>query len=281
MILNFGIGRLVPKLAKPLVTRTDSAGPGGKLGALRRMETILSIASAGLKVVVVGVALYYAWRVTHPTSAPVALIGASALAVVLANSILGSLLKDLTSGAVMLAEGWYNVGDHVVIEPFASAGVVDQLTLRSTKLRSISGEIIWIHNQFIQGVRITPQSVKTMTVDAFVSDPARGRALFEGAIQTLPMGPTMLAAPLVVEDAEQVGDALWRITAVGQTAPGREWLIEDYAVNTIRESDDLDNPALVHGPIVRYTDAAAERRFRRSVRVKKPVKRTVAPKSHN
>jgi hypothetical protein len=243
------------------------------------METFVGIVTSGIKLVVIGIALYVVWRLIQPTSAPVAIIGASALAVVLANAILGPLLRDLTNGAVMLAEGWYNVGDHIRAEPFGGDGVVEHVTLRSTKLRAITGEIVWLHNQSIQAVRVTPRSVRTLAVDVFVSDPERGRALFVEAGRTLPVGPTMVAAPLIVEETEQIGEQLWRITAVAQTAPGREWLIEDFALKTIRESDASHEATLVHGPIVRYTDATAERRFHRSVRVKKTGRRSTAPKS--
>jgi hypothetical protein len=81
----------------------------------------------------------------------------------------------------------------------------------------------------------------------------------------MPTGPTMLANPLVIKEEEELG-SVWRITAVGQTIPGREWLIEDFAVKTLQEADEKSrSPVIVHGPIVRYTDALAEKRFRHSM----------------
>ncbi|HEY2004054.1 MAG TPA: hypothetical protein VGH44_02970 [Candidatus Saccharimonadia bacterium] len=150
-----------------------------------------------------------------------------------------------------------------MVEPFMGvSGVVEQVTPRSTKLRSLTGEAIWLHNQSIAGVRVTSGGVRTMALDVFVNDPEAGKKAIEKAIRTLPTGPTMLARQLKINDSEQMGDELWRITATGQTAPGREWLIEDFALKAINK---YGGAIIVHGPIARYADATAERRFRRSV----------------
>ncbi|HJP80790.1 MAG TPA: hypothetical protein VJ841_00130 [Candidatus Saccharimonadales bacterium] len=91
-------------------------------------------------------------------------------------------------------------------------------------------------------------------------------------ISTVPTGPTLLARPLAIKSAEQWGE-LWRITVVGETPPGREWLIENYFVGAIKEIDDEDtkrsDKLIVHEPIARYDDPDAARKFKRAVRLKK------------
>jgi small conductance mechanosensitive channel len=166
----------------------------------------------------------------------------------------------------MIAEQWYNVGDHIKIDPFWElSGVVEKVNLRSTKLRTLSGEEVWVHNQHIQAVRVTPRGVRTMSVDTFVSDLEKGRKLIGRVINTMPTGPAMIATALVIKDEEQHG-GVWRITAVGQTTPGREWLIEDFAVRALKEADEANKEQIiVHGPIVRYSDALAEKRFLHSM----------------
>jgi small conductance mechanosensitive channel len=207
------------------------------------------------------------WRILMPQTAPIALIGASAFFAILAGNTLGTLLKDVTAGSMMIAERWYNVGDYVYIEPFGSSGIVEQLTPRATKLRSLNGEAIWLHNQHIQGARVTSRGVRTMALDVFVTDVQAGERAIEQAIRTIPTGPTMVAGQLKISEKEELGEGLWRITAVGQAMPGREWLIEDFAVKAINKYDGLRDgePVIVHGPIARHADATAERRFRRAV----------------
>jgi hypothetical protein len=169
----------------------------------------------------------------------------------------------------MIVERWFSVGDFIRVEPFAEVGgVVERVTLRSTKLRNINGEIIWLHNQYIQGVKITPRGIRTMAVDIFVRNHKAGLKLVEDISRTLPTSPTMLASPLVVASEEELAKDLWRITIMGQTAPGREWLIEKFVVEALKDADHgKKERTIVYGPMVRFADKTAEKRFKRAVRV--------------
>jgi hypothetical protein len=261
-ILNF----LLNWLASVIADRNKTDTPAERMLHTKRAETLLGIAGAIGRTIVLGLCLYFAWRIVNPTTAPVAIIGAGTFFAVLGAATIGPLLRDVTNGILMITEKWYNVGDHIVVDPFAGlSGVVEKVNLRSTRLRSLNGEVIWIHNQNIQAVRVTPHGVRTISIDTFVSDLEKGRMLIGRVINTMPTGPTMIATPLVIKEEEKHG-GVWRITAVGQTAPGREWLIEDFALKAIKESDQKSkSQVIVHGPIVRYTDAMAEKRFRHSM----------------
>lgn len=270
-LFNKLVSIIIPRLVRFVADRADNTDDTEKLIKWRRLETFLSAVLAFGKVLLFFVALYIAWRLVNPQSAPVALVGASALFIVVMGATVGPLLRDLTYGIIMIAERWYNVGDHILVEPFANlGGVVEQVTLRSTKLRSLNGEIIWLHNQHIQGVRITPRGAKTLAVDVFVADLAAGKRLLTEAMSTVPTGPTMVVRKFKIVETEQMAESLWRITAVGQIAAGREWLIEDFAITAIKKHDRTHNEEeiIVHGPIARFADDAAERRFKRSVRAK-------------
>jgi hypothetical protein len=267
-LFNLVAEKVLRRLLRAVSQRTDTAQTETRYQQLRRAETFVGIGMAVTRTVVIVAALILAWRLTNPSTAPFALIGASTLFVVLAGATVAPLLRDITYGLVMTAERWYNVGDHIVVDPFVGvSGLVEQITLRSTRLRSLTGEVIWIHNQHIQGVRVTPGAVRTIALDVFVNDLAEGKKLVAAALNTLPTGPTMVTRKMTIAETEKVGDTLWRITAVGQTAIGREWLIEDFGVAAIKKEDSLDQrTAIIHGPIVRFMDEMAEKRFRRSVR---------------
>jgi small conductance mechanosensitive channel len=202
-----------------------------------------------------------------------AAIGAGTIFIVIAGQTLGIVLRDVTAGSVMIAERWFNVGDFIKIEPFMEvSGVVEELTLRSTRLRSLSGEVVWIHNQQIHGVHVTPRGVRTLAVDIFVRDRVKGEQAIEKVISTVPTGTMMMARPLRIKYAERWSDELWRITVVGETPPGREWLVERYFVNALKEIDEDKKRAdrlIVHEPIARYADSVADSRFKRAVRVNK------------
>ncbi len=272
--LSHYLAKAIIFVAQKVAVQSDSESSEDRVVLLRQVETYLSVAVAAVRAITVAVVAYLVWNAFSPkASGSAAAIGASAFFIVFAGQTLGMLLRDITAGATMIIEKWFNVGDYIKVEPFIDVtGVVERLTLRSTKLRSLSGEVVWIHNQQIQAVHVTPRGVRTMAVDIFVRDRIRAEKEIAHAIMTIPTGPTMLARPLRVKYSEKWGDDLWRITVVGQTAPGREWLIEKYFVNALKEIDAevaRKDRLLIHEPIARFADSVADHRFKRAVRVHK------------
>ncbi len=283
LLVAFVLGRLVAyvlrRLTHLLGRQADKTQNLDEVNRLRRFETLIVLSIAVLRTSFIAVAIYFWWLYTHPTQQPTALIGASAVFAIVLGGILGPLLRDLAYGSVMMAEHWFGVGDHVRIEPFTDVqGIVERVTLRSTRIRGINGEVIWINNQNIQAVRITPKGLRTIAVELFVNNEKQGLDLIEQANQRLPTGPLMVASPLTPMIIVETGKELWHITVIGETAPGREWLLEKYAITVMQEiNDELTKPVLVHEPIARYADNDAEIRFARTIKnaSKKPIKRTL------
>lgn len=266
-LIAYGIIRV----ARFIATISDNSPDAERQIRLRRVETYLSVSIALFRALVVGFVAFYAWKVLSPTATSgAATIGASAFFIVLAGGTVGIILRDITAGAAMIIEGWFHVGDYIRVEPFLDvSGVVERMTLRSTKLRSLTGEVIWLHNQQIQGVKVTPHGLRTIAVDIFVNNPRVGRGIIEKAIATVPIGILKVAKKPVIKEEEEWGEHLWLFTVVGETPPGREWLMENYFVESVK---DLDNrrrgpQTLVRPPIVRFADPEAERSFKRAVRM--------------
>lgn len=268
------IARGIIKFAQIVAAHSDNETDDERVIRLRQLETYLSVAVAAVRAVVVSVVAYIGWSLLSPKSnSSIAAIGAGTVFVVFAGQTVGILLRDITTGATMIIEKWFNVGDYIKIEPFSDvSGVVERFTLRSTKLRALSGETVWIHNQQMQAVHVTPNALRTMAVDVFVKDRVQGEKILERLIHSVPTGPTLLARPLRIKYAEKWDEDLWRITVVGQTPPGREWLIEKFFVGaliTIDEGKPRSERIFIHEPIARFADSVADRRFKRAVRVKK------------
>lgn len=268
------LAKSVVKVAQIVASHSDNESNEERAIRLRQIETYLSVTVAVVRGVTVAVVGYIAWRVFSPasSSSAAAALGASAFIVVFMGQTLGMLLRDITAGATMIIERWFNVGDFIKIEPFADvSGVVERFTLRSTKLRSLSGEIVWIHNQQMMAVHVTPRGVRTMAVDIFVHDREAGEKAIRKIIGTVLSGPMMLAKPLKIKLTEKWDD-IWRITVEGQMLPGREWLVEKYFVNAVKEIDADKKRAdrlIIHEPIPRWADPEADRRFKRAIRIKK------------
>ncbi len=270
IILGRIIAALLRKLSASIGKKADQTLDPDVAERLRRTETILILSIAIIRTFLFVFALYFWWTYLHPNQQPTAVIGASALFIVLASATLGPILRDVSSGSVMMAEQWYGVGDHVTFEPFVNLrGVVERVTLRSTKVRGLSGEVIWINNQHIQAVRISPKALQRIAIDIFVSDVKRAEKMVKDVSKRLPKGKTLVASALQVVETEELTKNMWRVTAVGETTPGREWLIENFAMAMLKEEDkNADEQIIVHGPVARYADPQAEKRFARAVRNK-------------
>jgi hypothetical protein len=267
IILGRLIAAIMRRFARAVGRRADEAQDLKEVNRLRRIETLTILGIALIRMVLVVLALYFWWLYAHPADQPSALIGASALVIIIAGATLGPILRDLAYGGVMMAEHWYGVGDYVHIDPFPDMeGVIERVTLRSTKLRGLNGESIWVSNQNIQGVRVLTKGVLTMALEIFVSDLKKGLKLVEQTNLRLPQGPLMVVRPLHIMSEVKAGPNLWHITAVGETAPGRKWLLEDYAKGLIQELDNQNRtPILQTDPIVRDADSEAEHRFARTI----------------
>jgi small-conductance mechanosensitive channel len=228
------VARILIKLAQLIAVRADNTKDEEKALKLRRLETYLSVLIAIVRVVVIVVIGLFIWNLVSPTAranSSVTTIGDSALFIVLAGGTVGILLRDITAGSTMIIEEWFNVGDHIKVEPLWDvSGVVERGTLRSTKIRSLSGEVILLHNQHITAVHVTPNGLRTMAVDVLINNKENGLELIKKVANTAPVETTLLAKELHVGDAEPWGNKLWRVRITGQTPPGRQWLIEDFFV---------------------------------------------------
>jgi len=281
IIIAYWLSRFLAKgiifLAQKVSIRSDVETREDRFVLYRQVETYLSVAVAVVRVAVVAVVAYVTWRILTPVGSEgiggsgLAAIGASTIFIVFAGATIGLLLRDITAGATMIIEKWFTIGDFIKVEPFIDVtGVVERMTLRSTKLRSLNGEVVWIHNQQIQAVHVTPRGVRTIAVDIFVKNIEAGEAAIKQVVNAMPTGATMLARPLKMTKPEQWGEGVWRITVIGETTPGREWLVEQYFVNAIKKIDEDARKAhklLALEPIARYADPVADKRFKRAVRV--------------
>ena len=175
-----------------------------------------------------------------------------------------SVLRDIIAGSMMLFERWFDVGDAITIEPWAMSGVVETMSLRSVKLRGLGGETIRIHNQHMYGVRVARRGIREIVLEFYMTDAAKGRELVQKLSDVLPSGPMHLLSALSIEGEDQLGP-LTRFTVRGAVPPGREWLIESFAIAVLKELDEEGGRVIKHGPVAYFSDSVAESRFARSV----------------
>lgn len=282
IFLLFLFNQLIQRVTPKVTSRTESITTAENVLKIRRAETIIGLVITLVRVVLIIAAILTILYIINGGTAPIALIGIGTVAIILASATIVPLLRDMTYGFIIIVERWYGLGDHVVIEPFTSSGgIVEKMTLRATKIRNVNGEAIWWHHQHIQGVRVTSAASHPLVVEIFVNDPERGRLIIEEATKIIPSSAITVPQPLEVSEIKQVSDAIWRITAICEVTPFREWIIDNFAIKVIKKTDTLLNeePVIVHGPIVYYADATAEKRYRRSATVRQRI-RSGGKKTH-
>jgi small-conductance mechanosensitive channel len=109
----------------------DEAAPAdtGVLVRLNRRETMISLVRTSIRYLAYGFAIAISIGQLLGWTKSTAIAGASLL-VVLIGFAGQRFLTDLVAGLLMFFEGWFSVGDTIVIEPLDLSGVVEEVSLR-------------------------------------------------------------------------------------------------------------------------------------------------------
>jgi moderate conductance mechanosensitive channel len=234
----------------------------GKMSRLKRRETQVSIIRAGVTYLGFGTALVLSvGQLIGGVDRLTAIAGASFL-LILVGFAIQRVLMDIIAGLAMFIERWYSVGDTIQIPMHELQGIVEDVSLRHTRLRTLDGEVIHIHNSQIPSVRVLPSGVKELQLEVFVTDRERGLEMIEAVARILPEGPTTFIRRPQIDRVDELGETLVRITARAAVAPGREWLVDGFFADLIRER--AEPGVIAHGPVTLSVDESAARSYSRS-----------------
>ena len=181
---------------------------------------------------------------------------------ILAGFAIQRVLMDVIAGSMMFVERWYAVGDTIAIPTLELQGVVEDVSLRRTKLRTLDGETIHVSNSQIPAVRVLPEGLKELAIELFVTDRERGENLVFQVARILPEGPTTFARRPWVAEVNELDDRLVRIKLRASVVAGREWLVEGFLSDLLKER--ADEGLIVHGPVVMSVNEQAARSFARA-----------------
>ncbi len=233
----------------------------GVLLGMKRRDTAVSLVRTTVRYAAFFGAAFYAVTQLSGATRITAVAGAS-LVVLLIGFAGQRFLTDILAGFFMFFEGWFSVGDTLIIEPWKLEGVVEEMSLRSTTLRAVNGDKVRVHNSQILATRVLPRGVRELDVELFVSDEAEGRALIEHVAKLVPTGPLHFIRRPWVAETERLDDDLVRIKARTTVAPGREWLAREFLPDLLKER--AEEGLLLHGPVVIDVDDIAVGRYARS-----------------
>jgi moderate conductance mechanosensitive channel len=141
-----------------------------------------------------------------------------------------SMVRDYLAGIFMLVEDQYGVGDVITIGD--ATGTVENVTLRLTKLRDVSGIVWHIRNGAIEQVGNESQGWARAVIDfpvPYEADLAEIRSLLTDAAEVLwddPVWRVVLLEPPEVWGAQEISSDEVTMRIVAKTAPLRQWEVE-------------------------------------------------------
>ena len=199
----------------------------GSREAGRKLQTLAPLAQTSVKLLVVLVGALLILQLVGVEIGPLlAGVGIFGLAVGFAAQ---SLIKDILNGLFILTEGSVGAGD--VVDVGGVTGVVEKVTLRSVRIRDLSGNVHFVPNSTIEHVENMTKDYSRYLLDVGVgyredTDEvvAVMREVDEGMRQDPRFGQDMLD-PIEILGVDRFEDSAVIVRARLKTRPSQQWSI--------------------------------------------------------
>jgi small-conductance mechanosensitive channel len=220
---------------------------------IKRQDTAITLMRNALRYVVFIIVVLLILSIFFRNPLPAA-AGTTLIAAVIGFGA-QSFLRDVIAGFSIVFEGQYSVGDFVLIKPQDISGVVEELGLRMTKIRSLSGEVSYIPNGTMQGVVNYISGQQRFNVEVQLSD-TEAASRVENALGEA--SELYLSPPRLIERNET--DGRIRMRVVAGVLPSMAWLVEENLKERIKAAAGEDS--LAAEPLIYKVDQANLRRIR-------------------
>jgi small-conductance mechanosensitive channel len=221
---------------------------------IKRQDTAITLIRNALSYVIFAVVALFILSIFIRNPLP-ATAGTALLVAVLGFGA-QSFLRDIIAGFSIVFEGQYAVGDFIyVMPPHNVSGIVEELGLRMTKIRSLSGEVSYIPNGTMLGITNYVSGQQRFNVEVQLSDTEATSRVLDSLKEASEL---YLIPPRLVEREEADGRVRLRIVAV--VLPSMDWLVEENLTERIKAAAGEDS--LAAEPLVYKVDRASLRRIR-------------------
>jgi small conductance mechanosensitive channel len=194
----------------------------------QRAEALGTLAQSVIRVVVWGFAILTALGTVGINLAPL-IAGAGILGVAIGFGA-QDIVKDFLSGVIMLVEDQFGVGD--VINAGEATGVVEEVSLRTTRIRALDGTVWHVPNGSISRVGNMTQEWSRMVIDvgvAYETDVDQAIELLHGVLERFQQRPEvqeqLLGEPMEIWGVNDLADSSVAIRVVAKTVPGQQWAL--------------------------------------------------------
>jgi len=194
----------------------------------QRARTIRTVLNSALAAVIVAILVVMALDMVGLPVAP--LIASAGIVGVALGFGAQSLVKDLLSGLFMLIEDQYGVGD--VVDLGQASGTVEEVGLRSTRLRSLDGTVWYIPNGEVVRVgnmtRLWSRALIEVRLDYHTDLDAAREAMLASVVAAREANPEVESAILGEPEVPGIESFDYRSVTIRlliQVAPVRQWLV--------------------------------------------------------
>ena len=152
-----------------------------------------------------------------------------------------SLVKDVITGFFILFENQFSVGDYVKIGEYE--GIVEEMGLRTTRLRSPSGELHIIPNSNIQIVTNSTKGAMRAMVDvsiAYEEDIDKAIKVLNSICEQMKATDESILEGPTVLGVTKLGQYDIVLTVIAKTKPMEQWRVERELRKRIKESFDIE-----------------------------------------
>jgi moderate conductance mechanosensitive channel len=243
----------VPRVLRWRRRRAEDLLDAESVSRIKRQDTAITLIRNALRYVIFIIVALFILSIFVRNPLP-ATAGATIIAAVIGFGA-QSFLRDVIAGFSIIFEGQYSVGDFIHVQPQNISGIVEELGLRMTKIRSLSGEVSYIPNGMMQGVTNYVSGQQRFNIEVQLSDPEAVPHVLGSLDETSEL---YLSAPRLVGREDTGGRIRLRILA--GVLPSMAWLVEENLVERIKAAAGED--ALAAPPLVYKVDQDSLRRVR-------------------
>ena len=206
-----------------LSVRTDEDTALERVIVEKRRATLVQLLNTTLAVLIVLGAVFMVGRELNFDIAP--LIASAGIAGLAIGFGAQALVKDLITGAFIVFENQFNVGD--IIKAGECSGLVEEINLRTTVLRDLSGTVHVIPNSSITTVSVLTKGWSRLVLDVDVAygeniervNRVLGRVLDDYSAAN----SNMVIDPPQILGVENLGESAVTVRALVKTIPGKQW----------------------------------------------------------
>ena len=244
---------LIPRILQRRRPEDDTLGPAA-LARIKRQDTAITLIRNALRYATfIIVALFVVsifLRNVLPTVA-----GASILAAIVGFGA-RDFLRDIIAGFFILFEGQYNVGDFITVEPSKASGMVEEFGLRTTKIRALSGELVYVPNGTLTAVTNYVSGQQRFTIEVQLKDEEAANRVLE----EMQEGHELYLNPPRLVERDETPEGGPRLRLLADVLPSTAWLVEENLVERIKAAAGEDG--LAADPLVYKVDSRNVQRLR-------------------